>query len=281
MYSAKRAGRNNYKFYCDSMQDELMDKKEVEAILRNALKNNGFLLLYQPQVDVDTGLIEGFEALLRIKGYNISPFKFIPVAEDTGLITDIGRWVTKTVVEQIAVWKEKGYNPKPISVNFSSKQLQDFKYAEFLSNILLEKGVESKYFELEITESILLEKTSNTLEFLNTLKNMGVSIALDDFGTGYSSLNYLTFIPVNKIKLDKSLCEKFLKLSNVKVMNSIIGLAHSLDLVITAEGIEDMEQYQRLKKGGCDLIQGYLFSKPVKSEEIEMIYNANMLNRIQ
>ncbi len=280
MYSAKRAGRNNYKFYCASMQDELIGKKEVEAILRRAIKNDGFHILYQPQVDVDTGFIAGFEALLRIKDFNIPPLKFIPVAEDTGLIIEIGRWVTKTVVEQIAVWKEKGYNIKPISVNFSSKQLQDSNYADFLSNILYEKGVEPKYFELEITESILLEETSNTLKFLNTLKSMGVSIALDDFGTGYSSLNYLTFIPANKIKLDKSLCEKLLELSNVKVMNSIIGLAHSLDLVITAEGIEDMEQYIRLRKGGCDYIQGYLFSKPVKSDDIEIIYNINMLDNI-
>jgi diguanylate cyclase (GGDEF)-like protein len=280
MYAAKREGRNNYKFYCESMQDELMDKKEVEAILRNAVKEEGFLLLYQPQVDVETGFIAGFEALLRIKGYNISPLKFIPVAEDTGLITEIGRWVTRKVVEQIAEWKEKGYETKPISVNFSSKQLQDTTYADFLRQILLENGVEAKYFELEITESILLEKSSNTLEFLNTLKDMGIRIALDDFGTGYSSLNYLTFIPVNKIKLDKSLCEKFLELSNMKVMNSIIGLAHSLDLVITAEGVEDMEQYKRLKKGGCDYIQGYLFSKPVKSEEIEKIYHINMLDNI-
>ncbi|WP_313134819.1 ABC transporter substrate binding protein [Anaerocolumna sp.] len=279
MYAAKREGRNNYKFYCESMQDELMDKKEVEAILRNAVKEEGFLLLYQPQVDVKTGFIAGFEALLRIKGYNITPLKFIPVAEDTGLITEIGRWVTRKVVEQIAEWKEKGYETKPISVNFSSKQLQDTTYADFLRRILQENGVEAKYFELEITESILLEKSSNTLEFLNTLKDMGIRIALDDFGTGYSSLNYLTFIPVNKIKLDKSLCEKFLELSNMKVMNSIIGLAHSLDLVITAEGVEDMEQYKRLKKGGCDYIQGYLFSKPVKSEEIEKIYHINMLDK--
>ena len=134
--------------------------------------------------------------------------------------------------------------------------------------------------EIEITESILLGQNENTIDFLNQLKKIGLRIALDDFGTGYSSFNYLTFIPVDKVKLDKTLCEKFLGMENLRVMNSLIALVHSLKLVITAEGIEDMDQFKRLKDGGCDYIQGYLFSKPLFEEEIEKIYNTNFLERI-
>jgi EAL domain-containing protein (putative c-di-GMP-specific phosphodiesterase class I) len=141
-------------------------------------------------------------------------------------------------------------------------------------------NINPKYIEIEITESILMEETDNTLAFLNQLKEMGLKIAMDDFGTGYSSLNYLTFIPVDKIKLDKSLCEKFINMDNSRVISSLISLVHSLNLIITAEGIEEPYQYYRLKEGGCDLIQGYLFSKPVSCQEVEEIYNDNFLSRI-
>jgi diguanylate cyclase (GGDEF)-like protein len=280
MYKVKHSGKNNYMFYRDEMQEELKEKTEIEAILRKAIKTDGFTLVYQPQVNVNTGEVIGFEALIRLREHNISPGIFIAVAEETGLIIEIGRWVTREAIEQIAKWKEKGFELKPVAINFSSKQLRDSNYFNFLQTTLYESNVDPKYLEIEITESFLLEKTDNSIKFLNKLKEIGIKIALDDFGTGFSSLNYLTFIPVNKIKLDKSLCEKFLGLENVKVMNSLIALAHSLNLEITAEGIEEVEQYNRLKDGGCDYIQGYLFSKPLKVEEIELLYNSNLLERI-
>ncbi len=277
MYNMKNTGKNNYMFYSNDMQDEVKDKAKVEAILRSALKNDGFVLVYQPQVNVLTGEIVGFEALLRLRDYKIPPSRFIAIAEDTGLIKEIGRWVTGEAISQIAKWKEKGLELKPIAINFSSKQIRDLDYIKFLEETLKIMDVEPKYIEIEITESILLEKSDNTIDFLNQLKKVGMKIALDDFGTGYSSLNYLTFIPVDKIKLDKSLCEKFLSLDNFKVMDSLIALVHSLNLEITAEGIEEVEQYNRLKIGGCDYIQGYLFSKPLNSEDIEKIYDCNFL----
>jgi EAL domain-containing protein (putative c-di-GMP-specific phosphodiesterase class I) len=281
MYKAKQTGKNKYMFFCNNMMVELQNKKQIEIILRNALKTNGFTLVYQPQTEVSSGEIIGFEALLRLKDADIPPLKFIPVAEETGLIIDIGRWVTGEVINQLVHWKNKSFHLKPIAINYSSKQLADMEYVNYMAELLKEKEIDPKYIEIEITESILLENSEETHNFLGKLKELGIRIALDDFGTGYSSLNYLTYIPVDKIKLDKALCEKFLRLDNIKVMNSLISLAHSLDLVITAEGIELMEQYERLKLGGCDYIQGYLFSKPLNNSDIEKIYHCNMLHRIE
>lgn len=275
MYCVKREGKNNYMFYNNDMLNELKSKAEMEIILRTALREEGFALYYQPQVNVVTGDIFGFEALLRLKNHRISPAQFITVAEETGLINEIGRWVTREAIRQIAAWRDKGYRLKPVAINFSSKQINDTGYISFLKDTLNNYSVDPSYLEIEITESILIEKTEATIDFLKRLKSIGNRIALDDFGTGYSSLNYLTFLPVDKIKLDKSLCEKFLSMENIRVMNSLIALVHSLELVITAEGVEDSEQFMRLKKGGCDYIQGYLFSKPLQEEEIEKIYYHN------
>lgn len=280
MYCVKRDGKNNYMFYNNNMLDELKSKAEIEMILRTALKEDGFILVYQPQVNVMTGEIVGFEALLRLKDYRMSPDKFIHIAEETGLIHEIGRWVTARAIGQIADWKEKGYKLKPVAINFSSKQINDTGYISFLKASLARYEIDPSYLEIEVTESILIEKTEATIDFLKRLKSIGTRIALDDFGTGYSSLNYLTFIPVDKIKLDKSLCEKFLSMESIRVMNSLIALVHSLELVITAEGIEDADQFKRLKNGGCDYIQGYLFSKPLLEEEVEEIYNYNFYNKI-
>lgn len=279
MYFVKDNGRDNHMFYSDKILEDIRSKAEIEDILRDALRDDGLLLLYQPQINVNTGKIDEFEALLRLKNRNLSPAKFIEVAEMSGLIIDIGRWVTKEAIRQMAEWRDKGYPVKPVAINFSGKQLNDREYISFLQDTLQEYQIDPRYVEIEITESILVEKTENTLTFLNELKAMGLRIAMDDFGTGYSSINYLTFIPVNKIKLDKSLCEKFIDLDNSSVMCSLIGLMHSLNLIITAEGIEETYQYYRLKEGGCDLIQGYLFSKPLASQDIENVYNYNFINQ--
>jgi len=280
MYKAKHSGKNNFKLFNKDMKYELETRSEIEYILRYALNSSGFTLLYQPQVSVDTGEIVGFEALIRLKKHKILPSTFITIAEENGLILDIGRWVAENAIEQLANWKERGFILKPVSINFSSKQLRDLNYIEFLKRTLAKNCIEAKYIEIEITEGILLEKTDNTIVFLNKLKDMGVKISLDDFGTGFSSLNYLTYIPVNKIKLDKSLCNKFLGLDNIKVIESIISLAHSLNLEITAEGIEKFEQYQILKSVNCNYIQGFLFSKPVNVKEIEKIYSSNLLGNV-
>lgn len=281
MYKVKNIGKNNYMFFNEEMTEKLEEKLKVESILRDALRKDGLKLLYQPQICTFTGKIIGFEALLRLKNKHISPAQFIPVAEETGLITEIGRWVTKEAVNQISIWKRKGLNLKPISINFSARQLNDLNYIKFLESTLKEENVEAKYIDIEITESIFFHKKEKNIAFINGLKSLGVKISLDDFGTGYSSLSYLTFLPVDKIKLDKSLNDKFLELENIQVMKSLISLANSLNLEVVAEGIEDVVQYDRLKVAGCNYIQGYLFSKPLEVEEAENIYNDNFLDKLK
>ncbi|MDD3174160.1 MAG: ABC transporter substrate binding protein, partial [Herbinix sp.] len=278
MYQVKHKGKNNYQFYNEGMQEALKERANIETILRKALKEDGFYLLYQPIVNVMSGEIRGFEALLRLKDHPIPPNIFIPIAESSDIILEIGRKVTEEAIAQIARWRDKGFPPKTISINFSSKQIKDYNYIEFLQSTLKAYCVEPIYLVIEITESILLDETSNTIDFLNNLRNLGLSIVMDDFGTGYSSINYLTYIPVDHIKLDKSLSDKFLKLNNTEVMNSIISLAHSLNLTITAEGVEEHNQYERLKEGGCDFIQGYYFSKPLEIDKANEIYNKNLLS---
>ncbi|MEL1134419.1 ABC transporter substrate binding protein [Desulfitobacterium sp. THU1] len=275
LYHVKRNGKNNHMFYNQEMQKELRNKSEVEGILRKSLQEDGIYLLYQPQVNVKTGEVESFEALARLKNHAIPPNVFIRIAEESDLICQIGRAVTIKAIQQLASWRDKGHPRKRISINFSSKQMRDKEYLAFLVETLKEYNLNGQYVELEITESILLEETNLTLEFLEQVKSMGISIALDDFGTGFSSINYLTYIPVDKVKLDKTLCDKFLNSGNTKVIDSIIALAHGLNLVITAEGIEEEWQYERLKASGCDMIQGYLFSKPLESDQADQIYDIN------
>ncbi len=281
MYKVKHNGKNNYIYYQEEMKDEIKIKKELEGLLRQALREGGFYLFYQPQLEVETGEIVGFEALVRLKDCNISPGTFIPVAEETGHIVAIGRWVAEEAIRQLADWRKKGFAERVISINFSSKQLRDREYTSYLTELLKAYEVSPKYLEIEITESIFLEKDIQTMEFLEGLKASGLQIALDDFGTGYSSLNYLTYIPVDKIKLDKTINDKFLLPGNMEVMDSIISLAHGLKLKITAEGIEDYDKYLRLRESGCDYIQGYLFSKPLIVDEIEKIYHLNLLDKLK
>ncbi|HOO26930.1 MAG TPA: bifunctional diguanylate cyclase/phosphodiesterase [Lachnospiraceae bacterium] len=273
MYRVKRSGKNNYQFYYEEMKRELKEKKEIETVLRQAVKEGTFELYYQPQVDAETGVINGFEALIRIKDFHVSPGVFIPIAEETGDIIEIGRWVAKEAISQMAEWKKKGFPEKRIAINYSAKQMRDKGYLSYVNQLLQEYEIDPQNIEIEITEGILLEKTEATMEFLKRIRSMGMRLALDDFGSGYSSLSYLTFIPVNKIKLDKSINDKFLDIDNMRVMESIISLAHSLELTITAEGIEDRDKFLKLKQCGCDMIQGYLFDRPMPAEKLEGIYN--------
>lgn len=268
LYSVKNLSKNGYKYFDETMKEHLLKKSYIEAILRDALKNDGFKLVYQAQVSLKDGSIYGYEALIRLKNHNVSPADFIGIAEEVGLIIPIGRIVTEKAIMQLSSWKSNSIYLKPIAINFSANQLHDSNYIEFLKGLLNKYDIESKYIEIEITESIFLENKNATLSFLKELRDMGIKIAIDDFGTGYSSLSYLTFLPVDKIKLDKSLNDRFLELKNIKVMDSLISLAHSLNLIVVAEGIELIDQVKRLKVGKCDYIQGYYFSRPLDSSLI-------------
>ena len=281
MYEVKNRGKNHYLYYHHELKNEMKRKVEIEAIIRSALKSDGFKLVYQPQVDLMTGLIIGFEALLRLKEHRLGPDQFIPVAEETGLISEIGRWVAREAVEQIVRWRDKGLAEKPVAINFSNRQLRDQEYVTHITTLLSKHHLDPRFIEIEITESILMENDCKTDQFLKAIKDAGLSLALDDFGTGYSSLNCLTYLPVNKIKLDKSISDLFLQGNRIAVIESLILLAHSLNLEITAEGIEAWENYRILKKSECDAIQGYVFSRPLDPDEIEMIYNQNLIEKQQ
>ena len=271
MYSVKTSGKNNIKYFDDSMMQNQLKLTNIENVLKNAIKNDGFKMVYQPQVEIKTGKIVYYEALLRLKDGVMTPADFIDVAEKNGLIIPIGRIVTEKVIRQIDIWKKSGMEIKPVSINFSANQLHDGSYIEFLEGLLQEYDVDPRYIEIEITEYIFMENKQATLIFLKKMKELGLSIAIDDFGTGYSSLNYLTFLPVDVIKLDRSLNIKFLEIQNVKVMDSLILLVHSLGLTVVAEGIETLEHVKMLKKAECDIIQGYYFSKPLDADRIPEI----------
>lgn len=277
MYRAKGLFGQNKLYYNDRMFQELMKKKEIRETLKDALKNDNFKLVYQPQINLKSGKADTFEALIRLKDEDISPGEFIPVAEESNLIMDIGRWVTEAAIRQLADWQNKGFHTKSISINFSAQQLNDFSYIDFLKDKLKYYRVSADLLEIEITETVLLEKKDKSIGFLNKLKDSGVKISLDDFGTGYSSLSYLTYIDLDKIKFDRSLNQKFLQDNYTDTMAGLISLFHSMNLIIVAEGIEEKDNFKKLSESACDYIQGYLFSRPVSPEAIEKIYEHNFI----
>ena len=279
MYRAKENTKKDYFYYNIKLIEKIEERKRIKKILEKALNNNGFELKYQPQINLDNGQAEYLEALIRLKEYDISPGKFIPIAENSGLIIEIGRWVTKRVIGKISTDLKKGKAPKKIAINFSVHQLEDHNYIRFLKETLQKNNVAPELIEIEITESILIKKEEEAVKFLKQLKDLGIKLALDDFGTGYSSLNYLNYIPLDKVKLDKSLNDKFLE-AKASAMGNLIKLFHSFNLPVVAEGIEDKAQYQRLQEKGCDYIQGYLFSRPQKWDEIKEITTINFIEKI-
>ena len=243
--------------------------------MRNALEKNEFVLHYQPQVDITTGRIVGTEALIRWNNPKlgiISPAKFIPLAEENGLILPIGDWVLKTACAQNKKWMELGYDPIYISVNISALQIHQSDFVDKISQVLYETQMEAKYLELEITESIAMEDTETRIKILEVLRNMGVRIAIDDFGTGYSSLSYLRRFQLTSLKIDQSFTRELV--SNEKdaaIVSTIIAIGQNLNLKIIAEGVETQEQLEFLRKKKCDNIQGYLYSRPVSSDELEKL----------
>jgi EAL domain-containing protein (putative c-di-GMP-specific phosphodiesterase class I) len=199
----------------------------------------------------------------------MSPAMFIPVAEESGQIVAIGRIVTEKVIEQMVLWREHGMTQRPVSINFSSRQMEDAGYVSYLKGLLSHYDISPEMIEIEITESILIKNNEKAMKLFDDFVSIGVSLVLDDFGTGYSSINYLTYIPVQKIKLDKLISDNYLQDGKEELIENIIRLIHSLGLKITVEGIEQEHQVERLRKFSCDYIQGYIYSKPVSGLEIE------------
>jgi diguanylate cyclase (GGDEF)-like protein/PAS domain S-box-containing protein len=271
MYQAKERGKNNYQFYSSNLNGASVRKMELETNLRKALEKNQFLLHYQPQVSLTTGEIVGIEALIRWQqkenGF-ISPAEFIPLAEETGLIVPIGKWVIREACRQRKAWSDAGIPEFPIAVNVSVRQFEDEDFIHYISAVLHEFSLDASLLELEITESIMQNLERSSL-ILHQLKELGVLLSIDDFGTGYSSLSYLNHLPINSIKIDKSFVNEISNISNQgALVKTIIDMGINLNFAVVAEGIETEEQLQFLKKNACDTGQGYYFSKPLPAEEV-------------
>ncbi|HEY9050894.1 MAG TPA: EAL domain-containing protein, partial [Gammaproteobacteria bacterium] len=273
MYHAKAQGRNNFQYYNASMNEASVQQLILENNLRKALENNELCLHYQPQVSVATGQLVGMEALIRWKhsekGF-ISPSVFIPVAEETGLIMEIGEWVIKQACQQGAEWAQKGYKQVPISVNLSAKQLREEKLTEMIAQVLVDTGMSAKYLGIELTESAIIIEPEMALSRLQSIKSLGIKLSLDDFGTGYSSLSYLKRFPIDTLKIDQAFIRDIkVDHEDAALVKAIIAMAHGLGMDVVAEGVEQQEQLEFLGANACDTIQGYLFSRALPAEEIE------------
>ena len=272
MYQAKERGKNNFQFYSANLNGISIRKMELENGLRKALEQNQLMLHYQPQVSLKTGELVGIEALIRwqhpLHGL-IPPCEFIPLAEETGLIVPIGKWVLQEACKQRKVWEQMGFHEFPIAINVSVRQFEDDHLIDYISNLLDETGLEGHHLELEITESIMQNLENSTI-ILNKLKDLGVLISIDDFGTGYSSLSYLKHLPIDKIKIDKSFVDDIIYHTNQGIMvKTIIDMGLNLNFAVIAEGIETDEQLHFLKENDCKIGQGYFFSKPIPAEQMD------------
>ncbi|MBD7942897.1 EAL domain-containing protein [Psychrobacillus sp. Sa2BUA9] len=275
MYSAKQAGKNNFKIFNKRLKEKQDQKIKVETELRKAIENNEFLLHYQPKIDLATLELNGLEALIRWKNPvlgNVLPMDFIPIAEETGLIDEIGKWVIKEALNQISRWEAKGYSLVKVSVNVSPHQFRYTKLTEYIEMCMMATKVEPKYFEVEVTESVF-EDFEIVLPILSQLKKMGIGISIDDFGTGYSSLSLLTKLPVDTLKIDQSFIRGGMHDSkDLALVKSIIDIGINLNLNVVAEGIETDKHVNLLREFGCPSGQGYLFNPPLTADEIEETY---------
>ncbi len=277
MYRAKEKGRNNFQFYSQEMSVDSSEKLELENKLRHAIENQELLLYYQPFVDLKSEKIVGAEALIRwnhpVLGM-IPPSKFIPLAEETGLIVPIGDWVLKTACAQNKSWQRMGLPPIRVAVNLSASQFQRAGMVEKVKKALQETALSPRYLELELTESILMQKTDEMISTLGKFHEMGIHISIDDFGTGYSSLSYIKKFPIDTLKIDQSFVRDITtNLDDAALSIAIIAMAHSLNLKVIAEAVETADQMEFFKSRGCDEIQGYYISPPLPPEVFKAFLN--------
>jgi diguanylate cyclase (GGDEF)-like protein/PAS domain S-box-containing protein len=275
MYKAKDEGRNNFQFYSADMTELAFERVVMEASLRHAIANEEFIIYYQTQVDGRTGQLTGMEALLRWEHPTmglVSPSKFIPLAEVTGLIIELDQLMMKTAMQQQVTWYEKGLNPGVLALNLTMKQLQQKGFIALLKKLLRETRCDPHWIELELSESHIMINVEETITILEQINTLGISLSIDDFGTGYSSLSYLKKLPINKIKIDQSFIRELPHdEEDASITKAIIALATSLNLKVIAEGVETKEQKEFLTQNGCHNIQGYYYSKPIIADEMEEI----------
>ncbi|MDH5446106.1 MAG: EAL domain-containing protein [Gammaproteobacteria bacterium] len=278
MNYSKRITGSSYHFYSSDMQRKASKRLMLENKLRHALENKEYILHYQPQLEINTRKLKGVEALLRWKSSDdtlIGPDVFIPILEDTGMIIQVGEWVLSQAMQQAIYWHENNILIPVISVNLSPRQFGMENLVETIDILMRDTGFNdiSCQLEIEITESLLAEDTDKAIDILGRISSLGVSIAMDDFGTGYASLNYITQFPVDTLKIDRSFIGRLdKKLEDQAIVRAIITMAHSLNMQVVAEGVETEEQLDFLKSLNCDVIQGFLFNKPVSSDDVEKLF---------
>ncbi|NOT11903.1 MAG: EAL domain-containing protein [Methylococcaceae bacterium] len=275
MYKAKQLGRNNFQFYTSELNEALTERMEIEYRLRRAIEYEEFLLHYQPKVDLATGKVCGAEALIRWQPPGdslISPLTFIPVAEETGQIEEIGRWVLKNACCKAVEFQKIMGRPIPVAVNMSPRQFRQENLVSLVESVISGTKIDPQCLELEITESCLAQDPRNFIKTLHDLKALGIKLAIDDFGTGYSSMAYLKDFPVDRLKIDKVFVGNLeTEPANVPILKAIIALGHSLGLKVVAEGVETAYQQAFLHGIGCDELQGYFFSKPLPADDFVIL----------
>lgn len=276
MYKNKKQMNSDYQFFTETLRQNILERTLLEMDLQQAVEREQLELYYQPKIDLRTREITGVEALVRwrhpVRGY-ISPGVFIPLAEETGTIVQIGDWVMRRACEQLKEWLHQGYPPISMAINISTAQFNHPMFDQKVKQVLDEVGLDPKYINLELTESMMLDKERSE-EMFHKLRRLGVSISIDDFGTGYSSLSYLSNFPITHLKIDKSFIREFNK-SNKAIIETIISLAKALDMKVVAEGVE-LKQHERfLVQSYCDEAQGYFYAKPMPARDVEKWFAVN------
>ncbi|AUI69919.1 putative bifunctional diguanylate cyclase/phosphodiesterase [Beggiatoa leptomitoformis] len=271
MYRAKAGGKSCYSVFNSNMHAEAMSRLQIEAELNRGIEQNNFVLVYQPQIELQSKELLGMESLVRFyhPQYGLmSPLRFIPILEDTGIIIKIGEWIIQTAVHQFKTWQDAGLPLKHVAVNLSATQFRNKHLLDSVREALEKSGLSAECLELELTESLLLEDTNSAVKTLKQFKDMGIRVTIDDFGTGYSSLSYLRRFPVDSLKIDKSFIKGIIsEPEDIAITVATIDMAHALGLSVIAEGVETVEQRDFLRDHGCDCAQGYYYSQPLNHEE--------------
>jgi EAL domain-containing protein (putative c-di-GMP-specific phosphodiesterase class I) len=279
MYTIKQRGKNGYQLYQSEFDSTSPDRIIIENDLRRALDCEEFTLSYQPQVDVITGKMSGLEALVRWdhpKQGRLFPLEFIDIAEQSGMVVRLGKWVIEKAIQDWTTWANQGIHIERIAVNISPLQIAQPNFADDVIGLLASYSMPAGFLEIEITEGMLMNDASNATAKLRQLSEYGVNIAIDDFGTGYSSLSYLQKFPLRTLKIDRAFVNDIeSKDVDAYLVNAIVSIAKGLNLELVAEGVETWAQLEYLKARGCDKVQGYLFSKAVDADEIEKLVRAD------
>jgi diguanylate cyclase (GGDEF)-like protein len=271
MYEAKNLGRNNYQFYRSELNSSACERQSLESGLRHAIERQELQLHYQPIVNLSTGAIAGVEALIRWQHPTLGlvlPDQFISIAEESGLIVPIGRWVLREACRQAQAWQDAGLPAMRLAVNISAVELRAKEFVARVEGIITGTGFDPKCLELELTETFLMQDSKSTSLVLSAIKGIGVQLALDDFGTGYSSLSYMRRFPIDTLKVDRSFVRDLtMDASDASVVSAVINMGRSLHMRVVAEGVEAVDQLLFLKEHGCSEAQGYHFSRPMKAAE--------------